>query len=552
MNSVYKYFILFTSFFLPATLLQAQDTTALPGNLSNQSITITSEYTPTLKESSKINFSASENLPALPKTMLRYNVPAQPVATNYQPLTLYPLAVSIDTGTNWLNTNFVKLGYGNLSTPYAEAGFSFGDGVHNAISIYSTHTQSKGSLPFQKFGKTYAGASGVFNLQNMHNLDMGVFVERNTQYEYGFVNAQQQFSESDLLRRYFTFGANATLENKQPNAYNIDYRPAISLKTLNDNRSASEMNFRVEIPVTKKLSEELSFGLGLTADITSFKTTNTAINNSIFYIAPAIAYATDRFSISAGATPSWDGKNVYLLPQISLEVSPAQHFTFLAGWKGYYNKTTYQSLTKINPWIQHPTELLNNRVNEVYGGLKGSAGEHLTYNAKVGFQNLYNLPLFINNNTDGRTFMVVNESKLNNLYIHGEAAYTKSENFSFTAGITKNFYSALSDNRNPFGQVPLELSAALRWKLFKNIYLKSDAFFLNGISYLGHANNAVEKLPSAFDLNAGVEINLIKNIGIWFQVNNIFNNQYQRWNQYPVLGTNFLGGVILNFNGLKK
>jgi hypothetical protein len=31
-------------------------------------------------------------------------------------------------------------------------------------------------------------------------------------------------------------------------------------------------------------------------------------------------------------------------------------------------------------------------------------------------------------------------------------------------------------------------------------------------------------------------------------MNNLFNNRYERWNQYPVFGFNVLGGVTFAFN----
>jgi len=48
-------------------------------------------------------------------------------------------------------------------------------------------------------------------------------------------------------------------------------------------------------------------------------------------------------------------------------------------------------------------------------------------------------------------------------------------------------------------------------------------------------------------LSAGAEYKILKNVKLWAQFNNIFNKQYQRWNQYPVYGFGFLGGVVFSF-----
>ena len=52
---------------------------------------------------------------------------------------------------------------------------------------------------------------------------------------------------------------------------------------------------------------------------------------------------------------------------------------------------------------------------------------------------------------------------------------------------------------------------------------------------------------AAFDLNAGAEFRITKNFNLWLQMNNIFNNKYERWNQYQVFGFNILGGIVYSF-----
>jgi outer membrane receptor protein involved in Fe transport len=76
--------------------------------------------------------------------------------------------------------------------------------------------------------------------------------------------------------------------------------------------------------------------------------------------------------------------------------------------------------------------------------------------------------------------------------------------------------------------------------------LKSDFKAFTGGPYL-LPNNVHKTLSGAADLSAGVEFEINKNFSAWLDVNNIFNNKYQRWNNYQVLGLNVLGGVIYKF-----
>ena len=48
-----------------------------------------------------------------------------------------------------------------------------------------------------------------------------------------------------------------------------------------------------------------------------------------------------------------------------------------------------------NPWLWLPGTLRNTWIEERFAGFKGTAGDHFSYAAKVGFNKLNNQPLFI-------------------------------------------------------------------------------------------------------------------------------------------------------------
>ncbi len=55
--------------------------------------------------------------------------------------------------------------------------------------------------------------------------------------------------------------------------------------------------------------------------------------------------------------------------------------------------------------------------------------------------------------------------------------------------------------------------------------------------------------PNGFDMNAGVEFRILKQLNLWFQMNNIFNDKYERWHQYPGLWVQCGGGDRFFFWG---
>jgi hypothetical protein len=94
---------------------------------------------------------------------------------------------------------------------------------------------------------------------------------------------------------------------------------------------------------------------------------------------------------------------------------------------------------------------------------------------------------------------------------------------------------------------PREINLSLRWRLLKDLWLTSDLWSWDGPQFR-EKDGSPEKGDAAFDLNAGAEFRITKNFNLWIQMNNIFNNKYERWNQYQVFGFNILGGITYSFN----
>ena len=76
--------------------------------------------------------------------------------------------------------------------------------------------------------------------------------------------------------------------------------------------------------------------------------------------------------------------------------------------------------------------------------------------------------------------------------------------------------------------------------------LKADFYMFGGGNYLEKGNKSVPFKPGS-DLSAGVEFKINKQFSAWLDVNNIFNNKYERWHNYQVYGLNLLGGIRFDF-----
>ncbi len=489
--------------------------------------------------------------PILQNRKLTYDIPSKFLMLSYQPGELKPVALQPDSVVEWRNDNYIKVGVGSVHLPYIKTGFSFGDGEKTFFNIFADEFISKGQLQYQRNSFTNIKLTGTVKTKNNLEWDGALNYKFDGNYLYGYLPDTLKFSKDDLKQNFQIFGGRLSMHNMMPTEFGLTYKPNVSVSVFSDNHQpqASEANTVLNLPLRKELGNTFAFDLGFTANLTNYRLNSNAINNNIFYVSPALMYKTSNINVRAELTPSWDRKTFHLLPNFTADINPFddKKMVFQLGWISYYDKGSYQRFESINPWLAQPTTLLNTRVQERFAGIKGSLTDHITYSAKVAFNQYWNMPLFVNDSINaGKDFLIFYDSSLKDFLVHGEIAYTVGEQFSISAGMSMHQYKTRTQSQ-AWGLLPLEFNSTLRWQILKDLWLKSELWAWDGADYLV-VNKSSGKNNPAVDLNAGVEFRITKQLNLWLQMNNIFNDKYQRWNQYQSYGFNILGGIIFSFS----
>ncbi len=525
----------------------AQDT------IRKRSVDITSSFKPILREAAKINFNATPPAADTARPRLQYIVPNQNLLFPYQPGSLSPLALQADSVGKWDNSNYIKAGFGSLKTPYVQAGFSFGDGNTAGVDIYARHVSSQGKRDFQDFANTQARITGFYKTAGGLEWNAGLGMKAEKTYKYGYVPETLSFDKDSIRQRFQTISARLAMRNIVKTSFGLSYAPELKIDVFSDHLKNSESNTVLTLPLQKNVGKDFAVNLGVGFDLTRYSPDKRdVINNTAWYVSPAVLYKSPQFNLQAGIRPSWDNGTFKMFPNVLAEVGTSdQRFTVQGGWTGYVRKTTYQYLASQNPWLWAPASQQNTWVQEIFGGIKGSLADHFTYNARISVTQLNNQPLFINDTSaagDGKSFVVVNEDKMGIVTIGGEIGYNVAEKFSIVSGIKLNQFNGLrQSNIKAWGLLPMEFNTALRLQVIRDLWLKADLFAWDGAHYL-EKGGGIGKLKGAFDLNAGLEFRITRSINLWTQFNNILNKEYQRWNQYPVYGFNFVGGIVFSFD----
>ena len=524
---------------------------ALAGDTSAPKVvTITSAFKPYLKNAAKVNFTAASPVIDSSKMPVTYTIPSQNLFFSYQPVAIKPLALAVDSGFTWNNDQYIKLGAGNFSSVLGEAAFSFGDGKNSITNVRGNFITATGHLPAQQTAKWGIDVVSIFNTNNNNEWTAHPYYKSSTQYQYGYQPTTLNFGKDQLLQKFNTVGLEAGLQNKVANSFGITYHPQVHFIRFSDSHEDRENQIVIKAPINKAFGKIYALDLDMGADLS---TTHIPLipnpynfKNNLFYINPSLQFKTPNVKIIAGIRPSWDDQVYSTLPNISIEGKVADALSLEAGWVGYYQKNTLRSLSNMNPWIGALGSLKNTLIKEQYAGIKGATGDHFTYQARISYQQLTNQALFINTLPDGKTFNVLFEPEMKALKLHGELAYTLQENISIMAGVTYTQYSSLSVNKEAWGLLPLEATGTVKWKILKGLQLKADVFLWDGSPYRDSTLQA-KKLNAVADLNFGAEFSVMPRLNIWLQMNNLLNSTYQRWNQYPVLGTQVLAGVVYSF-----
>jgi hypothetical protein len=516
-----------------------------------QVVDITSSYKPVLRNASKLNIAATQLQADTSKLKMKYNIPVQNLFYSYQPVSLRPLAYDQDTLQSLGGYNYIKAGIGNYTTPYVSARVNLMDTKKAIVNVYGDYISSKGKIKYQDYtGLNLKATGSYFTEQN--EVYGSVSSNFNNYYLYGYDHSLFNYSRTAVLQQYANFSTTIGVRNITTNDLGIDYNPSVKVSFFSLKDKVGESSVVLNLPAEKKINDQFVAKLALSVDYTSYKTKgyipdDFKLNNTIVQISPEVIYKQPLFILHAGIIPVVDNKSFYVLPNVYGEVKITNK-TFLvqAGLVGKITKNYFSNLSDINPYLEQLSSQNNTRETEIYGGLKTMVGKHFNFTAKAGFVHFNNFQLYRNDTTDFKSFSISNEPNLDAFRIHADISYLNRDKFSFTSGITINQYAGMGLTRYVWGNIPLEVTAAMRYQYSEKLFFKSDLYAFVGAPYL-LKNNTSKNLPGGFDLSAGAEYMINSKFCAWLDLNNICNNKYQRWYNYPVYGINVLAGVKYKF-----
>lgn len=557
-------------------------------NIGSEVVNIVKPYTPTISDAFKVKETpVMEDDDNTQKEIIKYNIFSFPVASTFTPAK--GKAAGVDkTEREKLYRNYATLGFGNYPTVNAELFITENFGRNSYVGGMLRHLSSQGGIKDLVLDDKYYNTSldvtyGSRERDLSWNVDLGV---KNQIYNwYGLPTTNIFFDEAtikaiDPKQSYNTIGLGGKLNLEK----SFFKEASLMFKRFSDgfgsgeNRFYLKPNFNFDVMDQKVKANFIIDYVG-----GKFERNYTALeeikySHVIFGTKPSILYQQDDLSVQLGAGIFYSTGKINGISDSKLFVYPNIKASYrivgdilvgYAGAEGGLNQNSYAEFVDQNPFVS-PTLIVAPTDNkyDIYVGLKGKLANAVAFNVRGSFNNDDNKVLFVSNqyvlgnvNTEGYT----NGNSLNVVYDNVKTASFFGEikaDFSkrVALGINATYNNYTTETQAEAWNLPqLNVGTTLDFDINDKWYVGTNVFFVGERKDIvtvqddlainpGTFSQKEVSIDSYFDLNAHIGYKYNDRLTAFLRGNNLANQQYNRWSNFPVQGIQVLLGANYKFD----
>ncbi len=557
-------------------------------NIGSEVVNIVKAYTPTISDAFKVKETpVLEDEDNMQKEEIKYNIFSFPVASTFTPSKGKAAAVD-KSEREKIYRNYATLGFGNYATANAELFITENFGRNSYVGGMLRHLSSQGGIKDVVLDDKYYNTSldvtyGSRERDMSWNVDLGL---KNQIYNwYGLpteniVFTDDQIRAIDSQQSYNTIalGGKLTMDKSFLSEASLQFKRFSDAFGSGENRFLVKPNFDIDVMEQKIKANFIVDYVGGTFEKDFQGADEIKYSHVIFGTKPSILYQQDDLSVNLGVGVFYttgkingesDGK-IFVYPNVKASYRIVGDILVgYAGAEGGLNQNSYAEFVDQNPFVS-PTLLVGPTDNkyDVYVGLKGKLANAVAFNVRGSIKNEDYKPLFVSNtyvfgntNTEGYThgnsFEVVYDN-VKTASIFGEIKADFSKHVSFGINGTYNNYT--TDNQSEAWNLPqlnigttLDFDITDKWYAGANIFFvgeRKDRVSVQDISAVFPPNFQLQEvtLDSYFDLNAHIGYKYNERLTAFLRGNNLANQQYNRWANYPVQGVQVVLGANYKFD----
>lgn len=554
-------------------------------SIGTETVNVVKPYSPTISDAFKVKETPSlDDSGNQPKEVIKYSILSVPVASTFTPSKGKAEGVEKAKKERLFN-NYATLGLGNYSTLNAELFVNQDLGNNDYLAGMFRHHSSQGGIKDVELNDEFYDTAinigyGQNNRDNSWNIDLGYQNQIYNWYglpsDFGSTIPDQRYDlvnsiNPDHSYNTFWIGGNAEFTESIFSNLSTKFTHFSDIYSSSENRFFVKPTFTVDV-----MDQAIKTNVIVDHVSGSFKNNYLQDNTEALKysftnvgIEPSFVINENDWTLELGAGVFYSadsensGNKFYIYPKVNASYKlVGDLMIFYTGVNGGLTQNSYADFVTENPFLS-PT--LNMRPSStqynVFAGLKGKLANNVNYNLTGSYMNEKDKALFKANdytevitNEDyafGNSFGVVYED-IRTFRFYGELKADFSQNVTF--GINGTFNSYNTDNAVEAWNLPtMKLSSTLDVNITKQLYAGINVFYVgerkdmqvnSGIM----ANYAPITLKSYFDANAHVGYKFNERLTFFLKLNNIGNQAYEKWLNYPVQGFQVLGGANYKFD----
>ncbi|WP_179344028.1 TonB-dependent receptor [Winogradskyella ursingii] len=564
-------------FFLGLALSFAQERTK--DTIADQTVNVVKPYTPTISDAFKIKDTpklADSN--TVKKKEVKYNIFSIPVASTFTPAK--GKAATVDKAKPVkLFDNYASVGVGSYTTilgeVYLNHELSSGENVGGYFSHHSSQGGIDGVLLDDNFAKTSLNAHYSQKLRDLSwKVDGGMDLQKYNWYglprEF-FGQAEAEMIDPGHAFNSFYVGGKINFDDALVKDGSVRFRRFGDDQDSGENRFVARTSF--DVPVQDDyINAEFSIDY-IGGNFDNTYTTNDEIKygNVTFGLAPSYRLTEDDLTVDLGIKlvylndTEFDDNKFFIYPNIEASYRLVDEILIgYGGIKGDLNQNSYYDFANENPFVSPtlgvaPTDMAYN----AFLGLKGKLSNNVSYNIKGKYLAENNKALFKANDARGdaardyqygNSFGVVYDD-VTTFSVAGELNINVNRNF--TLGIKGEYFGYDVDNEDEAWNLPdLTGSVFLDYQISEKWFAGGSVYFVGErkdqqdlvATLFPNPPSAVTTLESYFDANAHLGYKINSQLALFAKANNIANQDYERYLNFPVQGIQFLAGATYQFD----
>lgn len=464
-----------------------------------------------------------------------------------------PLKLKAESPDN-VYGGFLKLGYGNYSSPLVEGYFNSRRDKNKLLGAHVYHNSSgKGPVDKKNSG---SGASGLSLYANSFSDDFAVggnmLFENRTGHFYGYPDGVEV--DRDTIKQSYTlFKLSGEIANSKKS--NLKYKLGAGFSYLTDKFDARETGVDLDLNSSYDLKDESKINLKAGYYILNRKDEAVeAKPRNLFTLAPNYEFTPiENLKLQIGFVAAFendsiDDKSSHVYPDLKITYPINPLVDFVAYLTGGMEKVSLQSLSNENFWLAPNIGIFHtNKAIDLGLGINAKLGNQVSVHGGLSIASLKNWYFFRNSAEDPSKFIVEYDKSTQRTNLYAALTYAQSETAKFM--LRGDYFAYSTDQMSEAWHRPnYRVTVNGSYNLYQKLVFTADLIAQGGMKAPDPADgNKVVSLNAAFDLNFKTEYLFSEKFSTFVQLNNITSNKYPVFLNYPVRGFQLMAGITWSF-----